>query len=464
MKVKSAPFHPEWYQALGDRAIQYLLLESGRGNAKTTIGSVEFSLYNICESDDEEMQVASRASGATGTATKIMAKVKRELEENTLLISDYGIQRGKEWGKEHIQVIRGDGHRIDFYSVGKHSSIRGSRGTVLIDDPQNEADCRSETILEADDAWLLSDVLPIIIHDQRLVVMATPISVLSLCSKIKRMPMFKVLSFPVENPPGSGKSAWPEQYSDEFLAERKAVMGFDRYAAEYLCQPRVPGTPVFRSEWFKSYDPTDRQFDEDKRNSLYTCVGMDCAESKADQADYTALVTLAATPGKEPRIYCLDARKGHWTTKEGAEQPFQLLREYQQHWTGVETRVKDNTDQTGGDAMIREIRERQSTYGQHVNLHPIRPVHDKVTRAMHVQSLCQQGLVRFNMQDKGQQWLLDELTMFTGDQNYHDDLVDAFVYALTEIKDRSSRGAETVKAVCVTPCGARRHSVTGILG
>jgi len=56
-----------------------------------------------------------------------------------------------------------------------------------------------------------------------------------------------------------------------------------------------------------------------------------------------------------------------------------------------------------------------------------------------VQSICQQGRVYFDMNDPGQQALLSELTMFTGDQKFHDDLVDAFVYALTRIKDRRGR-------------------------
>lgn len=428
MTDKCADKHHEWFGLLDNKAVQYLCLEAGRGSAKTTIGSVGFSLYNICESQDEEMQVASRASGSTGTSTKIMKRVKRELEENELLIYDYGIERGAVWGNEALEVRRRDGHRITFYSIGKHSSIRGSRGTVLIDDPQNSADCRSETVIYADEDWFFEDVLPVIIKEQRLIFIGTPISPLSLLEKIKTLPQFKLSSFPMENPPWSGRSSWPGHYSDEFLAERLAMMGNDRYGAEYLCEPKVSGNPVFRSEWFPNFDLNSVNFRQIQNNGLYVVTAMDCAESRSDQADNTAIVTLGATFGKKPDIYILDARANHWSTKEGAEQLHLVFDQHKQNKSVVESRVKD------GDAMIDEIKERERIYHKYVNLYPIKPIKDKVTRAMAVQSACQEGRVYIDRNNPGQQKLLSELIMFTGQQAFHDDRVDAFVYALDEIK------------------------------
>lgn len=452
-----APMHREWNAALVDRSVQYLCLEAGRGSAKTTIGSVNFSLYNICESQDEEMQVFSRSAGSTGTATKIMRKIKKELETNKLLIEDYGLRRGSDWGKEALEIIRGDGHRIMFYSMGKHSSARGSRGTVLIDDPQNAADCRSETVLAADEDWLLEDIIPIIIGDQRLVFIGTPISPLSLLCTVKELEDFKVLSFPMENPPHSGKSAWPEMYPDEFLAQKLRLLKSDRYGAEYLCEPKVSGNPVFRAEWFKYYDKESAKFKEIKRDIVYRVLGGDCAESKATQADNTALVTLGATHGENPDIYVLDVKAGKWSTKEGAEKVLTSFKEHKQHKTVIESRVKEKS---GGDAMIHEIRALEQTYGVHTNLYPVCPNRDKVSRAMDVQSLCQEGRVYIDSHDPDQKQLLRELTMFTGDQNYHDDRVDAFVMGLAEIKNWGGRSSKPLYNRDAGPL-AQRDEFTG---
>lgn len=441
--LRFAPFHREWFRAFSDPLEQYLVIETTRGGGKTTLGAKDFGLFTICEGTDPEMQIVSRSGGATGTAQKIMQSIIRELEENQRLRVNYGIRKGKAWGKEHIQVCRGDGHTVDFYCVGKHSSIRGARGTTWIDDPQNAADCRSETVLQADEEWFFTDVLPVVLKDQRMIFIGTPIHPLSLLSKVKQIEGFKVLSFPIEDPSYSGKSAWPEQYSDDKLRFLKETMGLDRYAGEYLCDPKVSGNPLFRSEWFPSYDPESAAFQNVKHNGLFVVVGMDCAESRSTQADYTALVTLGATSGTNPDIYVLDVRRDRWEVRPGAEQVFLVSRDWHQNATQIESRVKE---EHGGDAMIQEVRKLETMYSQNVNLHPIKPATDKVTRAAQIQSTCQQGRVYINRHDPMQQALLSELTMFTGSQNFHDDMVDAFVHALAEIQTKGSSTGRKVKS------------------
>ena len=191
-------FHREWYRAFDDTAVKYICIEAMRGGAKSTV-SENASLANICEGQDENITLVSRSGGTVGTATQIMGHVKAELETNDLMRQDYGLKQGKYWGEDRLQVIRGDGHAVNFYSMGKRSSIRGKRGTVIIDDPQNSDDCKSETVLARDEEWFLTDVLPVVIQEQRLIFIGTPISPLSLLCKIKEMPDFKVMSFPARD-------------------------------------------------------------------------------------------------------------------------------------------------------------------------------------------------------------------------------------------------------------------------
>lgn len=442
--IENVPaFHREWYQANDRKDWQYVCLEALRGGAKSTVME-NCSLFNICEGEDDNVTLISRSGGTTGTATQIMGHVKQELESNELMIYDYGLRRGKYWGEDRLQVIRGDGHTVNFFSMGKRSSIRGKRGTVIIDDPQNRDDCESETVLKRDEEWFLTDVLPVVIKNQRLIFIGTPISPLSLLCKIKDMPDFKTLSFPARLP--NGESIWPEQYSNEFLDQRERMMGVRRFRSEYMCEPMVSGNPVFQSEWFQHYEPGSAQFREKVlREIVYRVTSMDCAESKSDQADYTALVTIGQTHGSNPDYYIMDVRRDHWSTKEGAEQLFLVFDKYRQNKSRVESRVKGDAS-TGGDAMIEEIRDRERTYQKYMNLYPVRPTKDKVTRAMGIQSLCQEGRVYLNKYDKNHQMLLSELTMFTGSQNYHDDLVDAFVDALLDTKERGGSGGVTVKS------------------
>ncbi len=428
-----ADFHREIYKELYESENDLLSLECMRGSGKTTTASVIYSVFNICEGDDEEFQVISRSGGTTGTATKIMAKIKRELETNELLIHDYGIKKGDHWGQDHIQVIRADGKRIDFYSLGKRSSIRGSRGPIIIDDPQNYDDCQSETVVTRDEEWFFTDILPVMLPGQRLIFIYTPIHPLALGCKLKKMEDFKSLSFPAEDPPWSGQSVWPEHYPNEFLAKRHRIMGKIRYGSEYLCIPRVSDNPIIQEEWIRGYDPDTVEFKEIVKIGLYRVTGMDGAESKLDAADYTAIVTLGATAGKNPDIYLLDVKREKWTVPEGAAFLMSTYDRMKQHKTIVESRVSDNKTRTGGDALIVQIRAYEKIHRTYVNLYVVRPILDKVTRALHCQSLIQEGRFFVNFKDKSHVALVNEMIMFDGSGAYHDDQVDATIYAITEI-------------------------------
>lgn len=434
---KSAPFHRQWYSALSDKSIQYLCIEAGRGSAKSFVASIAYTLWELCEGDYPEIQTFSESGGTAGMSTKWMEKIKKELTTNDVLQFDYGVRPGSFWTQDHIQVIRNDGHVIDLYCRGKGSAARGGRGIVLIDDPQSEDDVSSETVLERDENWFLMDILPIAIKDQRVIFIGTPISPLSLLSSVKKLPGFVVQSFPAENPKHSGKSAWPEQWSDDYLALRKAQMGLSRYAAEYLCEPMVPGTPVWKTEWFKTYDRNSVQFDRISKDFVFTVTGFDGAESKSDQADWTALVTLSATDGVKPSYYVREVRRERWSVKEGAEQLLLAFEHFKQNESAVESRCKaPNTD-----AIIEELNERQRIQSKYINVVQVHPHKDKVTRASEVQSIVQEGRVYYDPSDPAQVHWLNEMAMFTGSQRYPDDCHDAFVHALKRMKERELRGS-----------------------
>jgi predicted phage terminase large subunit-like protein len=431
LKNNVPDMHRHWYKGFADKSLLRVCFEAPRASAKSHIGSVFFPLWLVCEGDDDEVQTFSRSGGPTGTSVKWMDKIKYEIENNQLMIEDYGLRKGKHWSQEMITVHRDcDGHKIDIYCRGKKSSARGSRGTIIIDDPQNMDDCNSETVLARDENWLKSDILPIMIKGQRLIFIGTGMSPLSLLSMVKELPSVTSFEFPAEEPIHSGKSVWPAQWSDEYLAMQKADMGIDAYNAEYLCIANVPGNPVFRPEWFKNYDPESIQWRRIKNDGLYIITGFDGAESKSDTADYTAIITIAATIGKKPDYYLLEAFRDKLSCKEGAERLFRTFDTWQQHKSIVESRCKPPNK----DAIVEEIEERQKLYGVHINMYQVKPIKDKVTRAHGVQSIIQSGRFHINRNDVTHLSFLKEMTMFTGNQKFHDDRVDGCVHALTEFK------------------------------
>ena len=450
--------HREWYAAFYNKDLRKIAIEAPRASAKSHIGSVFYPLYLICEGDDEEIQTFSRSSGTTGTSVKWMKKIKKEIENNVLLKTDYGLRPGIPWDSEHILVHRDcDKHDIELYCRGKKSSARGSRGTVIIDDPQNIDDVDSETVLSRDEDWFFQDILPIMLKDQRLIFIGTGMSPFSLLSTVKGLSSVTSIEFPAEN--GDGKSVWPEQWSDAYLKSQMMDMGVDRYNAEYRCITRVPGDPIFREEWFQSYDPYSAQFKRIEKEGLYKATGFDGAESKADTADFTAIITVGATNEPIPNFYLLDIVHDKLSVKEGAEQLFIVYDRMKQHKSIVESRCAPPNK----DAIIEEIEERQRTYRTYINLHQVRPIRDKVTRAHVIQPIIQQGRFFIDKSNPMHIKFMREMCMFTGKGKFHDDQVDGVTMALTELKGFTSRkdNPDPVIIRNSSPAIMGRQSVTG---
>jgi predicted phage terminase large subunit-like protein len=430
------PFHVEIDGNLLDSGNMRLVIDAGRGSAKSTVAVIGFVLYELCVGDYSEIQIISQSGGSKGLSTKWLGKIKTEIAENQLLIRDYGIRPGPVWQGEYIKVLRGGDKVIEIWSRGKNASIRGSRGLVIIDDPQDIRDVRSETVLANDEDWFLQDILPVLMKDQRLIFIGSGISPISLLSKAKRIPGWKTLEYPAIN--SEGESIWPEMWPIEELRKRRLEMGEDRFAAEYLCRPMVSGNPVFRPEWFQEYDPENPLFRQVKEDGMYVVTAVDTAESQSEQSDYTAIVTIGATKKNGGEYYILDARHWHWTPRESASQLFVIKNLFKQNITIVESRVK----YPYVDPFLEMVGETERLYRDSLNIKQIKPYKDKVLRAYTVQGLFQQGKVFYNPQDRFQREMKDEAMMFTGFQNYHDDYVDAMVYALGEAKVYATGGAD----------------------
>ena len=434
MTAMVPPAHRTIYEELYQSGNKRLVLEGWRGLAKSTLACRIYPMYLICETKTPEVQLFSASGGSTGLSTKWMNLIKKEIETNQVLTYYYGLKKGEHWGQDMIQVIRADGSVVDFYSRGKGAACRGSRGDVIIDDPQSARDVESEAILAADDLWFFSDLVPILLKDQRLIMIGTGLSPLSLLSRAKDLPGWRVVELPAENPVGSGKSAWPEQFPDDFLAFRKGEIGIDRYNAEYLLRPLVSGNPVFRNEWVQDFDPLSDEFQKLSSERMLTCIGFDGAESKSGLADETAIVVVQATQSEDPEVYVRLVRCNNWSVKEGVDALFEVAADWQPDITRVESRCKPPNE----DATIERIRETAQMYRTPINLRQFKPTESKRARALSIQGLVQRKKLFIDHRDKESMNLLRQMILFTGVEGARDDKVDALVNAVTAVKQWAS--------------------------
>lgn len=420
--------HRRITDALADESIKRLAIEVFRGAGKTTWANVIYTLYEICEGDYNDIQSISASAGPTGLSTKVARKIRKELTENVVLIHDYQIECSK--GSEYFEVTRPD-KKIEVYCRGKTGSIRGSRGLVIIDDPQSWRDCQSALILETDLYWLHDDVLPVLLKDQRLVFIGTSISPLSLLATVKRKPGWTVLEFPIDNPPGSFISVWPEMFPEKFLREQYADMGAMSFDAEYRCKPLVSGNPVFREDWIEYYLKENASYRKMMYAHNYTILSVDTAMSKKKINDQTAFNVMSAMCVEKPDYFVRASKAGKYSTEEGAMVCVNMIREYKPDLVWIETACK----YPDKDGWIESLERQLHTQNMAVNLMWGHPSESKLHRALSVQGMVQSGRVFFDEEDSDQSRLIADLIMFIGDDRMPDDRVDAFVHGLRQFKE-----------------------------
>lgn len=429
----ASPVHHQLTNILSDSELKRIAIEFFRGGGKTTIANVIYTLYEICNGPYDDIQSISASGGATGLSTKVARKIKKELIGNHLLIQDYGISCSR--GTEYFEATRtnddGSKKKVEVFCRGKGGSIRGSRGLVIIDDPQSWRDCQSATILEGDHYWFHDDVLPVLMKDQRLVFIGTSISPISLLATVKKKKGWKVVEFPVDNPVGSFKSVWPQMFPDDFLRAQYDDMGGDSFDAEYRCKPLVSGNPVFKDEWFKYYSPKGDAFQNLLNKNTYTVLAADTAISKKRTNDETAIVIMTAECTEKPKIYLRDCIAGKMSSEKFALEVMALQKLYQPELTWIECACNP----PDMDGYVEAVREKARIMNVPMNLQWSHPTESKLHRAYGVQGLVQSGRVYFDNDNPNHIRLMDDMRVFIGDDKFPDDRVDAVVHNLTKYKE-----------------------------
>ena len=428
-----ATVHRDLTKILADQSYKRIAIEFFRGGGKTTWANVIYTLYEICHGQYEDIQSISASGGATGLSTKVARKIRKELTENQLLIQDYGLKCGK--GTEYFEVSRqnddGSRHRVEVYCRGKGSAIRGSRGLVIIDDPQSWRDCQSATVLEGDYYWFHDDVLPVLMKEQRCVFIGTSISPISLLAIVKAKPGWKVVEFCVDEPVGSFNSVWPEMFSEAFLRQQFSDMGVDSFNAEYRCRPLVSGNPVFKDDWFKYYDPKSDDFRNVLNRNTYTILACDTAISKKRTNDNTAIVVATAECVEKPNIYIRECIAGKMSSEMFALKVLALHAQYKPGLTWIECACNPPDVDGYVEAVANAVRIQSVP----INLQWSHPTESKLHRAFGVQGMVQDGRVFFDQNSTDQVQLMNDMRIFIGDDKFPDDRVDAVVHCLTKFKE-----------------------------
>lgn len=388
-------------------------------------------VYDIVHGGPERFKEHLILGASQPLAEQRLRRIKWELTENALLLRDYTKGRsleGKKWTDDEIEVANG----VTVYARGRGTSMRGVHpDSILIDDIEKEGETGklSPTEVENTIQWLRGSVIPMIVSKRgRIFLQGNFLGYDSLLHKAYRGKEWGGQWFRTkyEARNGDGKSAWPERFSDEFLAEKEATMGILKFAAEMMNEPMASENPLVLREWI-------RYFEEPQvPPMLYKIAAFDPAVSLKQSADYSAWCLIGAdcSPmNNQEMYYVLDSARGHWDLDERIRRIFAINDRYHPD----EIRIENNAFQDDMVVMLEKESERR---GIQLPVDRVRRgkggmPKDKFTALDVVTPLIKLGNVRFR---KTQVDLIDELLAFPNAAN--DDQVDAFTTAMDGMKHK----------------------------
>jgi len=354
---------------------------------------------------------------ATGSlAEECLRKIKSELEGNELITKDFGDIQSAKWTEAHIILKSGCQAR----AKGAGYQIRGFRpDCIIVDDVETDEAVRSADQREKLEDWFWKALVNTLEPDQQLIVVGTILHPLSFLNTLieKPKPTWWVKKYKAIK--DDGTPLWKEKWPLEKLEARKIEIGEKRFRSEFMNDPLADSDTVFDIKWIDSNSVDNPP----KMNELWYITAVDPAVSKKDLRDYTAILTIGIhrTNG---HIYVVEAKRGRWSPYETVDQILETYKRFSPKKVLIEAVQYQAALR---DILLKEAREKEHLY---IPVRQVVPDMDKVRRANNVSHMVEQGAVHIL---KHQEDLRNELMLFPSAD--HDDLVDVFVYCLSEVNN-----------------------------
>jgi phage terminase large subunit-like protein len=265
---------------------------------------------------------------------------------------------GSPWAAEAFAVERaGDviGPSVAAFGVGAGST--GTRADLLVcDDVVDVRALHSRAERERTAAYFHDNLLNLLEPDGRFWGLCTPWHPDDLNARLKANGSFALFRRAV----GSDlEPVWPERWTKERLALRRAEIGAASFARGYHLLPVAEEETPIRGEWVR--------FWTDDAKSERVLLSVDPAVSASEKADASALVVLGQT-GNDIRVLAASARR------VSAPELVNLIDEFDRAWNPSVILFESNAAFLG----IRDLLARHATFGP--KLKGVTQTRDKAAR------------------------------------------------------------------------------------
>ena len=353
--------------------------------------------------------------------------------EKSTFIRDLAIRSGVK--------LRDDIGRLDAWRTKKGGGLlaaglragitgKGVNGIFLVDDPiKNRIEANSQSI--RDQVWnAFTEVVMTRLEDVEwsasVIVVHTRWAQDDLIGRIAKEnrdkpenEQFEIINIPAlagaDDPLGRapGEALWPERFSAQYLDGVRRIQGPYSFEALYQGRPIPRGNALFGDPHY--YDPEKTSFE-----GCRLVISADPAASVKTSADYSAAVVLAIRGFEAEMVgYVRHAYRRQVTLPQFAED----LLVMQMQWGMAPIYVESVGAFKAVAQILRQLKP-------DIRVVEVVPQGDKFQRAQRVAAAWNQGrvLVPATEGRAPPAWLgpfLDELAVFTGVNDAHDDLVDS---------------------------------------
>lgn len=336
-----ASFHRTWNDSLlfgyGNEA-----WEAFRGSGKSQLVLRAFPLYRLSFPSQSCNYIVLIKENATQAAKTLKGITREHQDKNNVLPSANLVEVIEESGEAYqVKVLTKDGKEIEvrIEAYGKGQAIRGCMwkakrpDIVIIDDPQSREDSRSETMLENDWQWFLSDVKFLGGSGSRIFLIGNNLGQRCIIERVMANP--DILNFRVSRIPmmSGGVVAWPERGdSIEKIEEMKAAYAelgqLNIFYEEVLCQSLAEEERIFQDADYVYYGSGLRVKD------LNVGAVLDPASSTQAGSCYRAIV-VAGVDAKN-NWFILDILYGRWDSVTLVNKIFEVVIKWRLREFGIE--------------------------------------------------------------------------------------------------------------------------------
>jgi predicted phage terminase large subunit-like protein len=432
-EAASAPFHYRWSDKLLN-STKHQAIEGFRESAKGQIVLRSFPLYCLTFPHRDRDFIAIIKANKTQARAKLR-EIEREFETNPV-ISANCVKILEKSGDVLSADIRdpnqpeGPPINIRIEGYGKGESIRGLANIdrrpkiCILDDIQDIEDSRSDTVLESDWDWFLSDVT-FLGQYTRIFLIGNNLG--EKCVVERAIANADSLGFECEKVRCANedytKSTWPAKYSiEEILAQKESYRKIGKlevWIREKMCEAVSDETRIFKKEDFRYYTASTIEKIMMDCNPWMT---IDPASSRSEKSDYRALVVNGCD--SDNKWFIADVSYGRYDSMTVIDELFRLVVKWNLKEVGMEDGEYKNVIQP---FITKEMSKRNIFF----NILPLK--HGGTRKEERIKMLQPRFKAHTIWFPDDAPWLAEmeaELMSFTmeGCKGLHDDLIDALAY------------------------------------